>query len=742
MNKIKVAITFLLLSAASSATFAIDTLSSVQLNEITIIAPKEEQADYPSILVPAISRPAHRTEAMVANLSGLSAVASNFYIPDYGSKITSSIYVRGIGSRMNEPSVGLYVDNIPYLDKGAFNFDFYDIEYVIIHKGPQGTLYGRNSIGGLVTVTTLSPFNYQGTRLSASYGRFNDQRYKLSHYRKANDELAFSVAGYYNRDDGYFTNQYNGQKNNSESFGGRAKVEWHITPKWHANLSLVFDKTFQHAYPYARYDMDSGEIGAINYNEEGSYGRKLFTSGLSLQRKGNAVLFTSITGYQYLDDVMKIDQDFTATPVYALSQGQRQYAVTQEFVFRSNDRDANYQWTAGAFGFYKGLNVGAPMIFREGALGTLVENLPPFIINWEAEFPGKFKIPAYGAALYHQSSYKFWDKLTLTGGIRFEYEKTSMDYNTSAEMIVNVTPPTPQPVTIPYPVGDTVRGKLAQSFFNILPKVAVKYDFNDEHNVYVSVSRGYKTGGFNFQMFSDVLQQNMMNQMPHVPHDETPVDLDEKLSYKPEYTINYEIGTHSKIRWNEVELYLDLAAFYIDYTDQQIVTFSSTNVGNRKMENAGRSESVGFEANLNADITNDFSIDLTYGYTKATFKEYNTGEHDYSGNYIPLVPRNTLSVSAAYVWNTNLALLDNVIFRAEYNALGKLYFTEENNISQNFYGLLNGTVSFVKDEFELSFWIKNALDKKYKTFYFTSLNNSFVQQGRPMQIGVSLSAAF
>ena len=82
----------------------------------------------------------------ITSLKGMSDVVANLYIPDYGSRLTSAIYIRGIGSRINTPAVGLYVDNIPYFDKSAFDFNFYDIERIDVLRGPQGTLYGRNSI--------------------------------------------------------------------------------------------------------------------------------------------------------------------------------------------------------------------------------------------------------------------------------------------------------------------------------------------------------------------------------------------------------------------------------------------------------------------------------------------------------------------------------------------------------------------------------------------------------------------
>ena len=96
----------------------------------------------------------------IISMKSLTGVVPNLYIPNYGTKLTSSIYVRGVGSRINNSAVGMYVDGIPYWDKSAFDFDYADIERVEVLRGPQGTLYGRNTMGGLINVSTKSPFDY------------------------------------------------------------------------------------------------------------------------------------------------------------------------------------------------------------------------------------------------------------------------------------------------------------------------------------------------------------------------------------------------------------------------------------------------------------------------------------------------------------------------------------------------------------------------------------------------------
>ena len=115
----------------------------------------------------------------VAALKEVSQVVPNFHTPDYGSRMTSSIYIRGLGARIDQPVMGLNIDNIPYLNKDAYDFDLTDIERIEVLRGPQSTLFGRNTMGGVINVYTLSPFTFEGVRLGMEYGSGNTQKYRF-----------------------------------------------------------------------------------------------------------------------------------------------------------------------------------------------------------------------------------------------------------------------------------------------------------------------------------------------------------------------------------------------------------------------------------------------------------------------------------------------------------------------------------------------------------------------------------
>ena len=157
----------------------------------------------------------------VQDVRNLSVFVPSFSMPEYGSRYTSSIYMRGIGSRVYSPAVGIYVDGMPILSKSAFNFHTYDVDRVDVLHGPQGTLYGMNTEGGLIRLYSRNPFQYQGTDVKLSIGSKLHRQIEASHYEKLNDKMAFSVAGFYGGQNGFFRNQYDGSHADliNESFG-------------------------------------------------------------------------------------------------------------------------------------------------------------------------------------------------------------------------------------------------------------------------------------------------------------------------------------------------------------------------------------------------------------------------------------------------------------------------------------------------------------------------------------------
>lgn len=778
-------------------TLPTDTTKVIDIEEVVVIASPKETGKLRELPTAASLISQKDMQAnQITSLKNVSALVPNFFMPDYGSRITSAIYIRGIGSRINTPAVGLYVDNVPYIDKSAFDFNFYDIERIDILRGPQGTLYGRNTMGGLIKVHTRSPFSYQGTDVKLSYGsKSNYRSASLTHYHRWSDSFAFSAGGYYEGSDGFFRNSFNGKKiDDMEAGGGRIRAIWLPSENLKLDFSVGYDYSDEGGYPYyytgatAGHEAENEEykdhVGKISYNRDCTYRRGLFNTGLSLEYQAKKFTMSAVTGFQNLNDRMFLDQDFLPIDIYTLEQKQRLSTISEEITFKSKN-NRKWKWVTGASGFYQWLHTDGPVNFMEDGVDKIIEgktndifkslqvtypNMPDMsmdVTDRTLAVGGSFDTPVLSAAIYHQSTFDnlFTEGLSFTAGLRLEYEKMSMNYNSACNMNFdfNIKMPIPNMPPMSYKglkINPNFDGKLSNDYVQLLPKAALQYTFRgSKNNLYASVTRGYRSGGYNVQMFSDLIQADMKNQMLDVLDEaskgmldklgvmdmKTDIDINSTV-YKPEYSWNYEIGSHLDLLNGKVKA--DMAVFYMDTRDQQIAKFVNSGLG-RMMVNAGSSESYGAEISLLSSINRNLNVNASYGYTHSTFKKYDGGttsteeQIDYSGNYVPFVPRHTMSAGADYsfFFNKN-SWAQSLTFGLNYSAAGKIYWTEKNDVSQSFYGTLNGRVSLQAQALQIDLWGRNLTNKDYTTFYFESMSRGFEQKSKPIQFGVDIRYRF
>ena len=194
-------------AANPTESLADSTSRVIDLDEVVVVSqPKENLRLRHLPLSSSVLTTKEMDNLNIRDLSQLSAYVPSFTMPAYGSRLTSSMYVRGIGSRIGSPAVGVYADNRPLVNKSAFNSHFYQIERVDVLRGPQGTLYGMNTEGGVVRMYSKNPMNNQGTDIRLGIGTGLYGNAELSHRFKLGDRLAFSVSAFYNGQKGFFEN--------------------------------------------------------------------------------------------------------------------------------------------------------------------------------------------------------------------------------------------------------------------------------------------------------------------------------------------------------------------------------------------------------------------------------------------------------------------------------------------------------------------------------------------------------
>jgi len=710
------------------------------LGELNVVALKQEEMLRDDAMATTVMGRAELEQLNAVAIKGISDVVPNFYIPDYGSRVTSTMYVRGIGARMDQPAVGLNIDNVPFLNKNAYDFDLADIASVEMLRGPQSTLYGRNTIGGLINITTISPLRFKGWRLMAQGANGNDWKASVGWYHMFGERVGTAIIASCSHLDGFFRNRYNNRLLDKETSGSlrwklEARMPGDVMLRNAASASLLR----QGGYPY-----EYVGTGEISYNDTCFYRRFMFNDGLTIGWHADDFSMTSITSVQYLDDNMTLDQDFLPLPYFTLTQKQRETGVTEDVVFRGGESSGCYRWVTGAFGFYKNIDMDAPVTFKDTGIASLIESHrneanPDYPISWstrEFSLGSSFRIPTGGVALYHESTFNVghWK---LSAGIRLDWEQSRLEYHSECHTGYEVSRLCADGSLVhsrDVAIDIDDRGKLRRSYFNWMPKISALYrlPMDGENNVYANISKGYKSGGFNTQMFSDVLQQRLMGIMGIGAK----YDVDDIVGYKPEYSWNYELGAH--LTFPVARLSLDVSAFLIDCRNQQLTMFPSGSTTGRIMTNAGRTRSVGAELSVNWNPVGALELSASYGFTDARFVDFFNGIDDYAGHVLPYAPRNTLFVSASYDFRIGDGVVRNIIVDADVRGTGKIYWNEANTLSQKFYFLPGASVTMKGEWWSLQLWGKNLSNTRYSTFYFMSMGNEFLQRGRPLQAGVTL----
>ncbi len=636
-------------------------------------------------------------ERNITEIKEINAFVPNLFIPDYGSKMTSPAYIRGIGSRINAPSVGLYVDGVPYFDRSTFDFDMTDVERIEVLRGPQGTIYGRNTMGGIINVYTKSPYQYKETNLRAGIASYDNYILSGSHYGNVSDALGYSLSGSVLHKGGYFTNQYTGKKSDPmDAATGRMKLSWKIAPQLYMHLTSAYEYSDQGGYPYGIYNADDNTVKDVNYNEPSSYRRNMSTNGLNFEYTTDKFKLGSMSSFQFYDGKQLIDQDFTDKDLYFVDFYQLQRMYSEELNIKSNTK-SNYQWQFGAFGFYQDYGTSYNIDYRAAA-GPTIPAGTHAIQNANT--------PTRGGAFYHQSVINnIIDKgLSLTLGLRYDWEEARMHTVINNQMPDNTVKP-------------TLNAREKDTYSQWTPKAALQYTFENGNLGYFSVSKGFKAGGFNTTALKE-----------------------EDRPFKSESSWSYEAGM--KANYFDKFLHTEVSLFYIDWKDQQL---SQLQTQGYYIRNAGKSVSKGFEGTVQLNANHNLNFILTYGYTHATFKDYmyNVKDKiDYSGNFLSMVPRNTFSAAANYSIPVKADFSQKIVLNAQYTALGSIYWNEANTASQPFYGTVNSRASFVMNKVSLDLWAKNIGNENYISYYFNSMGSTFAQAGKPFTCGVDVRVKF
>jgi iron complex outermembrane receptor protein len=343
-----------------------------------------------------------------------------------------------------------------------------------------------------------------------------------------------------------------------------------------------------------------------------------FTAALRLEKDFSSTKLLSITSVRQDHTRGETDIDFRPIDLMRLYLGDNQTVYSQEVRLLSTDKTSPFQWLTGVYGFYGNSHYKSRLHMNMNNLGY-----GPFGVQYSRT---KMDTDSTGLALFGQASYTFFDKLELTAGLRYDYINKSADYRQDNDLYTGM----------PNLNGSNTKGYTAW-----LPKFAASYKITDSMMPYVSVSRGFREGGFN-------KSENIGKE------------------YEAEYTWNYEAGL--KTTWFDNKLTANLAVFYIDWQDRQVEVITAGGSA-YYMDNAGKAESRGVEIDIAARPFEGLELTGSFGYTHAEYKDYAPAPSlDYAGKRVIDSPEYTASLGATYRFQ------NGIFIGTAYNRVGKIYY--------------------------------------------------------------------
>lgn len=656
--------------------------------------------------------------------NSLSGMVPGLHIPDYGASLTSTIYLRGLGSRMENPVLGLYVDGIPILDKNAYDFDWEAVRSVTLLRGPQGTLYGRNSMGGVLAIRTLAPSDGARPNVHLEYGTAQSVRAGAS-FTTGNH--AFSAT--FRHTDGVFRNAY--KQELCDPFDGlNARWKWEKPSGDRLFLSHVLSVGLSREGGFAYGLHREGEDLPVSYNDEASYRRLFVMDGFKLRHRGDRLVLDGTASVQYLLDDMRMDQDYTERSIFTLQQKQNSGAGTLEVLVRKADTKARWQPTGGVFAFFRGNHMHAPVTFKRDGIQTLIldnanAHIPAdigYLNISDEEMPvtSDFDILSWNVALFHQSVYRTGAWL-LTAGVRIDYEGAWMGYDCLTLLHYRFIPTmkADKALNVPY------TGSIGHSRIEVLPKLSVLYEAAEGLRFFSTLSKGYRSGGFNTQIFSDILQRQTMNATMKdlgVYFDQpTAIVTAEHTEYDPEEAWNMEVGG----RWCREHFRAEVSAYWMEVRNRQLTVFLPGQSAGRMMTNSGRGRNVGVETEAEARVK---ALTL-----RAAWSWCRTDDG------VPYVPEHTLFAGASYSIDLNGCRLKGDAFL---RGAGPFWWNEEHSLQEPFSARLGACITLAFPKWEWYVRGENLTGTESHSFYFKSMEKEFFAAGKPRMLYTGISLNF
>ena len=673
----------------------------------------------------------------VLDVVDLSNVTPGLQIKSGDNGANPRIFIRGVGVNDFNPAtnsaVGIYADGVYVGSPLAQRFAFFDLQQAEVLRGPQGTLYGRNTTGGAINVTSRKPGKDFEADLLAEYGRFNSVNIQGGVSAPiATDLLSVRLSGLYENDDGYTLNRLTGHYgNDADRWAVRGSVHLMPTATITDDLAITYGKSRGgaiQAYNRTLLPSSAAVAGPDGLCAPAIYGtgqctnilgyanasRNLYQGDHRFEGKDKVDLFTvantltiglgsvdlvSVTGYQHANRNDQEESDNNPLPILSGSYIARQNTFSQEFRLQSSGKQA-LRYIAGLYYAHDYLNNNSSY-----------DILPIFPVSFSSGI-GRYNWPLTQTtdsyAVFGQLDYDITGKLTVTGGLRYSADHKTFNY---------VSQETRTGTTI-FTFADS------KTFDSVTGKVGLQYRFTDDVNLYASFSRGAKSGGY-FSGFAT-----------------SPADLG---PYKDERVNAYEAGLKTRLLHRTLQA--NLSAFYYDYQDLQVYTIVASGLITRQQfTNASAARIYGGELELEARPTRNLTVTMNAAYLNATYRNFQSAGVNYSGNRLPSAPKISIQTGFNYVQPVSFGAIvadTNLSYRS------KIFFETANtprlsDPARAYVDARLGVRFGTNERLELGGWVKNLFDETNISTItpIASLGFDLLNMGPPRTYGLYLRARY
>jgi iron complex outermembrane recepter protein len=630
--------------------------------------------------------------------------APNTVFTEFTARKVSNARFRGIGASPANPAITTYLDGVPQLNSNTSNIELLDVNQIEFVRGPQSPLFGRNTLGGIVNVTSTRPSMSRWTgSVIAPFGNADAMEVRGNISGPLGDKAAISFAGGKQQRDGYTKNAITGNDVDWRD-GTFAKAQLLLLPTANWEARVIYAHERNRDGDYALGDLSAIRTAPFHVTRdyEGFTNRDINNVTVNLRGIGQNFTIDSTTGFIKWNTEDETDLDYSPLPLAIRSNAEDDTQFTQQVRISSPDNapfalgSTMIKWQAGLEYFTQG--------YEQDAVNTL----SAFVLSPQIGFPVAMHSPeasidSSGIGIFGRATMTVNEKADLTAGLRFDRESSDAHLNTFFA-----------PAIAP---SNVVAAD--DSYYDVSPQFAVAYRVTPQHTGYASVARGFKAGGFN------------------------PAALPGFEAYGEEHAWHVEAGVKSTLASGKVAA--NAALFLINWDDLQLNVPNPFVPAQFYISNVGRAHSRGVEFDVTARPRPAIDLFAAVGFTAARFADGTmAGGVDVGDNQLPYTPDYTATFGGQMTRAITSAI--SGYGRAEVVLTGTFNYDEGNTQSQDAFSLVNIRAGARHKRLFGEVWVRNAFDTRYVPIaipYPGFAPSGFIgENGRPRTFGISIGATF